>query len=177
VTGTIGYMAAFIEERPRSSAAMSYIRNTTIGGDTPYVYVTRRAYDRPEGTATLTCMGGPEHPIDGPWVRDQDFPGEVLSYMDEHIRPFAQPARPPGRPYDFQWRGLMGYMDGMVRVIGPTRAILRSCTTSVATASVSCRRSAAASVSPASSPGSGCRRASSIRVDAMQGGAFRHHID
>ena len=40
-------MAAFVEERPRTPAAMSYIRNATIGGDTPYVYVTRRTYDRP----------------------------------------------------------------------------------------------------------------------------------
>jgi glycine/D-amino acid oxidase-like deaminating enzyme len=118
VTGTIGYMAAFVEEHPRAPAAMSYIRNTTIGGETPYVYVTRRTYDRSEGTVTLTCMGGPEHPTDRPWVRNGDFPGSVLSYMDEHVRPFAQPARPPGRPYDFHWRGLMGYMDGMVRAIG-----------------------------------------------------------
>ena len=39
--------------------------------------------------------------------------------MDQDIRPYAQPARPPGRPYDFQWHGLMGYTDGRVRVIGP----------------------------------------------------------
>jgi glycine/D-amino acid oxidase-like deaminating enzyme len=38
--------------------------------------------------------------------------------MDELIRPFAQPARPPGHPYDFQWHGLMGYSEGGVRVIG-----------------------------------------------------------
>ncbi len=118
VTGTLGYMAAFVEEQPRTPAALSYIRNTTIGGDAPYVYVTRRTYDRVGGTVTLTCMGGPEHAIDGPWVRDDDFPGTVLTYMDEEIRPFAQPARPPGRPYDFQWRGLMGYTGGGVRVIG-----------------------------------------------------------
>lgn len=119
VIGTIGFMAAFFEERPRLPAAMSYIRNTTIGGDTPYVYVTRRTYDRPDGTATLTCMGGPEHPIDRPWVRDEPFPGSLLAEMDERIRPFAQPSRPAGLPYDFQWHGLMGYMDGRVRVIGP----------------------------------------------------------
>ena len=118
VVGTIGFMAAFFEERRRAPAAMSYIRNVTIGGDTPYVYVTRRTYDRPDGTATLTCMGGPEHPIERPWVRDEPFPGTLLEYMDEHIRPFAQPSRAPGRPYDFQWHGLMGYMDGRVRVIG-----------------------------------------------------------
>ena len=118
IVGRVGYMAAFAEEEPRSPAAMSYIRNVTIGGDTPYVYVTRRTYDRPEGAVTLTCMGGPEHAIEGRWEASQPFPGPMLTAMDETIRPFAQPARPPGRPYDFQWHGLMGYMDGGVRVIG-----------------------------------------------------------
>ena len=42
----------------------------------------------------------------------------MLAYLDEHIRPFAQPSRPASQPYDFQWHGLMGYMDGGVRVIG-----------------------------------------------------------
>jgi glycine/D-amino acid oxidase-like deaminating enzyme len=119
VVGTIGYMAAFVEERPRMPAAMSYIRNETIGGDTPYVYVTRRTYDRPDGTVTLTCMGGPEHTVDGPYDREACFPGTLLTTMDESIRPFAQPSRPPGLAYDFQWHGLMGYMDGGIRVIGP----------------------------------------------------------
>ena len=118
IVGTIGFMAAFFEAHSRSPAATSYIRNESIGGDVPYVYVTRRTYDRPEGIVTLTCMGGPEHPIDRPWVRDEPFPGTVLDYMDVHLRPFAQPARPAGEPYDFQWHGLMGYMDGGVRVIG-----------------------------------------------------------
>ena len=98
---------------------MSYIRNATIGGDTPYVYVTRRTYDRAEGTVTLTCMGGPEYPVD-PSAYDlgDPFPGAMLALMDAEVRPFAQPSRPAGRPYDFHWHGLMGYMDGMVRVIG-----------------------------------------------------------
>jgi glycine/D-amino acid oxidase-like deaminating enzyme len=118
VVGTIGFMAAFYEREPRTPAAMSYIRNAEIGGDTPYVYVTRRTYDRPGGTATLTCMGGPEHPLGREWARDEPFPGWLLAQMDEQIRPYAQPSRPPGLPYDFAWHGLMGYMDGRVRVIG-----------------------------------------------------------
>jgi glycine/D-amino acid oxidase-like deaminating enzyme len=125
IVGTIGYMAAFFEERMRPPAAMSYIRNVEIGGDVPYVYVTRRTYDRPVVggpssmvPATLTCMGGPEWPIEGEWIRDAPFPGELLDTMDAVIRPFAQPSRPAGQPYDFQWHGLMGYMDGRVRVIG-----------------------------------------------------------
>jgi glycine/D-amino acid oxidase-like deaminating enzyme len=118
VTGTVGYMAAFAEDEPRPAAAMSYIRNTTIGGDTPYVYVTRRAYERASGTVTLTCMGGPEHPVEGRWDADQPFPGTMLAVMDASIRPFAQPGRPAELPYDFQWHGLMGYTAGGVRVIG-----------------------------------------------------------
>ncbi len=118
ITGTIGFMAAFVEDERREPAAMSYIRNAEIGGPTPYVYVTRRTYDRPDGEVTLTCMGGPEWPIDHPWAADEPFPGELLAQMDDVVRPYAQPRRPPGLAYDFQWHGLMGYMPGMVRVIG-----------------------------------------------------------
>ena len=62
ITGRVAHMTAFAEEQPRPPAAMSYIRNLIIGGDTAYVYVTRRTYDRACGAVTLTCMGGPEHP-------------------------------------------------------------------------------------------------------------------
>ena len=122
ITGRVAYMTAFVEDAPRTPAAMSYIRNTTIGGDTPYVYVTRRTYDRPADTVTLTCMGGPEHPFDGTaYRRDSPFPGDLLQAIDQEVRPFAQPARPPGRPYDFHWHGLMGYNAGGLRVVGAHR--------------------------------------------------------
>jgi hypothetical protein len=50
-------MTAFVEDATRPPAAFSYIRNTTIGGDTPYVYVTRRTYDRPADIVTLYNLG------------------------------------------------------------------------------------------------------------------------
>jgi glycine/D-amino acid oxidase-like deaminating enzyme len=118
VTGRVAYMTAFADQ-PRTPAAMSYIRNTTIGDDTAYVYVTRRTYDRADDTVTLTCMGGPEYPFhDDAYDPASPFPGTLLGAMDEQVRPFAQPSRPPGLPYDFQWHGLMGYNDGGVRVVG-----------------------------------------------------------
>jgi len=120
VVGTYGFMAAFAEAEPRVPTAMSYLRNREVGsGEAPYVYITRRTYDRPDGTVTLTCMGGPEWPSEGvydPWA---PFPGALLTVLDTEARPYAQRARPAGQPYDFHWHGLMGYMDGMVRVIGP----------------------------------------------------------
>lgn len=120
IEGVIGYMAAFVEDRPRPAAAFSYIRNVEVGsGEAPYVYVTRRTYDLPDGTTpTLTAMGGPEWPIDPPWDPDAPFPGSLLATMDADVRPYAQPARRPGRPYDFAWHGLMGYSPGRIRVIG-----------------------------------------------------------
>ena len=120
ITGRVAYMIAFAEDAPRTPAAFSYIRNTTIGGETPYVYVTRRTYDRAAGApVTLTCMGGPEHPFHEPsYDRESPFPGGLLQALDEQARPFAQPGRLPGRPYDFHWHGLMGYNDGGLRVVG-----------------------------------------------------------
>ncbi len=118
IVGTIGFMAAFFEAVPRPPAAFSYIRNIEIGGSTPYVYVTRRTYERAGRPTTLTCMGGPEWPIDPPWDPAMPFPGQLLSAMDSEVRPFAQPSRPAGLPYDFQWHGLMGYTNGRIRVVG-----------------------------------------------------------
>jgi len=125
VTGQVAYMTAIVEETRRAPAAISYVRNVTIGGDsisgnTPYVYITRRTYDRTADTVTLTCMGGPESGLGGPtYSRDAPVPGEVLQAMDDDVRPFAQPGRPSGRPYEFHWHGLMGYNDSLIRVIGP----------------------------------------------------------
>jgi glycine/D-amino acid oxidase-like deaminating enzyme len=119
IVGRVAYMAAFVEDQQRPPAAMSYIRNPVIGGPVAYVYVTRRTYDRPHDTVTLSCMGGPEYPFHEPvYDRDGRFPGDLLTEMDEQVRPFAQPTRPPGQPYDYHWHGLMGYNDSGVRVVG-----------------------------------------------------------
>jgi glycine/D-amino acid oxidase-like deaminating enzyme len=119
ITGRVAYMTAFAEDAPRSPAALSYIRNTIIGGETAYVYVTRRTYDRPGDSVTLTCMGGPEYPFHDPiYDPDAPFPGALLAEMDDTVRPFAQPERPPGLRYDFHWHGLMGYNDSGIRVVG-----------------------------------------------------------
>jgi glycine/D-amino acid oxidase-like deaminating enzyme len=119
VFGTYGFMAAFAEDRPRTPTAMSYIRNQAVGsGEAAYVYITRRTYDRPDGPVTLTCMGGPEWPHEGDYDPWAPFPGAYLAELDAVARPYAQRGRAAGQPYDFHWHGLMGYMDGMVRVIG-----------------------------------------------------------
>ena len=41
--------------------------------------------------------------------------------MDNDVRPYAQPNRPAGKPYDFHWHGLMGYNDCGIRVAGAHR--------------------------------------------------------
>ena len=64
VRRTVGYMAAYLEDTERGANVMSYIRNETIGGSTPYVYATRRTFDGSTGPSTLTCFGGPEEDIE-----------------------------------------------------------------------------------------------------------------
>ena len=50
---------------------------------------------------------------------DAPVPGEVLQAMDDEVRPFAQPRRPAGQPFEFHWHGLMAYNDSLIRVVGP----------------------------------------------------------
>jgi len=113
-------MAAFIEPEPRQPNVMSYIRNATIGGDTPYVYATRRTFDRATGPSTLTCLGGPECRLD---ARDHydagaEFPAPILEEIDRDIRPIVDGARQAGWPYDYTWHGVMAYTANKVRLIG-----------------------------------------------------------
>ena len=169
IVGRVAYMAAFAEDEPRPPAALSYIRNTVIGGPVPYVYVTRRTYDRPGDTVTLTCMGGPEYPFhEAVYDRDAAFPGDLLTAMDDEVRPFAQPSRPPGQPYDFHWHGLMGYNEGGVRVVGLTRAMADCSTTWAATASAFSPHCAAPTVLPDCSPANRRSRASSTRASCLR---------
>jgi glycine/D-amino acid oxidase-like deaminating enzyme len=98
---------------------MSYIRNAEIGGEIPYVYITRRTFDRPDDVVTLTCMGGPGEGDQETWSADLPYPGALHRSMDLEVRPLAQPNRPPGLPYDYLWHGPMGYNEGRTRVVGP----------------------------------------------------------
>jgi glycine/D-amino acid oxidase-like deaminating enzyme len=119
IRGFVGHMIAFVEEQVREPAAVSYIRNTVIGGDTGYVYLTRRTYDRTDDVVMLTCMGGPEAPLDPlTWDPHIPFPGGLIAEIDNDVRPLANSLRPPGQPYDFHWHGLMGYNDSGIRVVG-----------------------------------------------------------
>ena len=166
-------MAAFVEERPRSPAAMSYIRNTTIGGDTPVRL--RHAPDlRPtRGHRHAHMHGRSGVPVRRCRLRPRvAVPGSGARGDGREVRPFAQPARPPGLPYDFQWHGLMGYMDGGIRIVGAHPRHIGSSTTSAATASGSCPRSTAASGWPGSSPARACpehlRPALRSRLNALR---------
>jgi glycine/D-amino acid oxidase-like deaminating enzyme len=65
-------------------------------------------------------LGGPELRFKGEAYHAEALvPAEALHAIDDEVRPFAQPLRPAGRPYEFHWHGLMGYNDNLLRVIGP----------------------------------------------------------
>ena len=120
VHGTVGYMAGFVQDDVLEANAFSYIRNASIGGDIPYVYVTSRPFDRPSGQATLTCIGGPEQILDdrADYAPEAGFPEHVLHEIDSEILPIVHPSRPSGLAYDYAWHGLMGYSESRVRQIG-----------------------------------------------------------
>lgn len=121
VDGVVGYMAAFFQRRPRPPGATSYIQNERIGGDEPYVYVTHRTFDRSDGPATLTCLGGPaeDAAVEGHYDADAPFPDDAVELLRSHALPFAAHDHDVDPPFDFAWHGLMGYLPRRIRVIGP----------------------------------------------------------
>ena len=131
---------------------MSYIRNQAVGsGEAPYVYITRRTYDRARRRRDAHLHGRAGVAASTASTTRGRRSRGAADVLDSEVRPFAQPARPVGQPYDFHWHGLMGYMDGMVRVIGPHPRGPRCSTTWAATASASSRPSTAAARSLACS--------------------------
>ena len=119
VGGDVGYMVAALEDEGAPPRAVSCIRNETVGGDAPYVYLTTRPYDGPRGRQTLVCIGGPERELDDVTHYEPawPFPDEVAREFDE-LLPLVHPARPAGVEWDYRWHGLMGYTTTLVRLIG-----------------------------------------------------------
>ena len=117
IAGRVGYMTAFVEaaEVPLDQLHPQHRhrRRNPVRLRHPPDLRPRRGLRHPH------VHGRSGVPVPRRVLRpDSPFPGALLTAMDEEVRPFAQPARPPGRPYDFQWHGLMGYNDGGVRVVG-----------------------------------------------------------
>jgi glycine/D-amino acid oxidase-like deaminating enzyme len=116
----VGYMAAFTGAPGRPAGATSYILNDEIGGALPYYYLTHRPYTVAGRAVTLTCLGGPEAPIEDTDAYDLegDMPLAVLHEFDGQVRSACFPSRAPGLPYDCTWHGLMGYTAGKIRRVG-----------------------------------------------------------
>ncbi len=121
VIRTVGFMVGKVDDEPPPCRAISYIRNTAIGDDlVPYVYVTARPYDRGEHVVGLTCVGGPEAPIDEVVDYDAaaDVPADVVAKFEGDVRALAFGGRADGAGYDYAWHGVMGYTESLIRWVG-----------------------------------------------------------
>lgn len=122
VTGTVGYMAGYLEPPVRPPTAISYFLDTA-GPTDAYFYLTRRLFeDEREQTHNLVCIGGPEltlstgmqyHHKKHPYPKTAE--DEITHFLTRTYR--YTPHYPI--PYAFQWHGLMGYTPSGLRAIGP----------------------------------------------------------
>lgn len=119
VSGTIGYMSAYIDERDRSPIAISYI-NTSDSEDA-YFYLTRRPYEKDNQRNNLICVGGPEVNIEDTNVyskTEHQYPEEAATDIDTFLHSTYAHAPDDAITYTYQWHGLMGYTQNRVRLIG-----------------------------------------------------------
>lgn len=120
VTGTIGYMSAYVDERDRSPVAISYIDTNNI--QDPYFYLTRRPYDGEENQKhNLICVGGPELIIEDTNIyskTEHDYPEKAIENIDKFLHSSYKHSPEGNIDFKYKWHGLMGYTPNGVRLIG-----------------------------------------------------------
>lgn len=123
VRGSVGYMAAFVEEPQIHPTAISYFPPGAKDADgaydsDPYYYLTRRPYGE-DALRSLVCIGGPEALMDDTnnYSKEHPFPQEAQAMIDRFVR---KTYRHTGLRLKFThlWHGLMGYTPNGLRCVG-----------------------------------------------------------
>jgi glycine/D-amino acid oxidase-like deaminating enzyme len=125
VRGSVGYMAAFLEQPLEYPTAISYLpkQQSSAGAyDTePYFYLTRRPYAHTGGVARedLVCVGGPEFLLDDTrqYSKQHVYPDTAHKAIDAFLK---KTYRHLGKKLTFKffWHGLMGYTPNGIRCVG-----------------------------------------------------------
>lgn len=132
VSGSIGYMAAYIDPEHRPASAVSYFstetadhppasqKNNPYDAD-PYFYVTRRLfYQSDPKQPNLVCIGGPEQLVKdtSSYSKKHPFSADAKKMIDAFLRRSYKHTPKGDIPYSFLWHGLMGYTPNGIRKVG-----------------------------------------------------------
>lgn len=126
VRGSVGYMAAYLEEHDRSPIAISYLpqnkpaEKEAFDSD-PYFYLTRRPFeDEQNQKYNLICAGGPEALMDDTnnYSKEHPYPDEAQNAIDTFLHSTYAHAPKGNIAYTYRWHGLMGYTPNGIRCIG-----------------------------------------------------------
>jgi glycine/D-amino acid oxidase-like deaminating enzyme len=121
VEGKIGYMAAFLESKPQSPAAISYFAEPGSDPEAAYFYLTRRPYQLDDETEqTLLSVGGPEKNLNeqNKYISHAPFDESEFQKIKNFVQKNVHGYTPDTERELFLWHGLMGYTPNLVRLIG-----------------------------------------------------------
>ena len=123
IHGVVGHMSGYTEDLTKSPTAISYYVGPQEGFDdmdSPYFYLTRRAYEYNENKHNLTCLGGPQLSIPdrAKYSPEFDYPEEMQKTTDKFLHKLYNIEPTKKVEYAFSWHGLMGYTTNGVRLVG-----------------------------------------------------------
>jgi len=117
ITGTVGYMAGYLEERNKSPIAVSYITDTDN-----YFYMTRRPFEYEKNQKhNLICIGGPESYLEDTSLYKQNehvYPEQALQDISDFLHKTYDNVSEKSSGYTYHWHGLMGYTPNGIRLVG-----------------------------------------------------------
>lgn len=129
VKGSVGYMAAYLEELKHPPIALSYfdkdaidknVSVDTVGVNT-YFYMTRRPYEVEKNEHhNLVCLGGPEQRLNHvkDYVPDSEYMTEAAEQMEKFLHKTYDKMPKDHVDFKFKWHGVMGYTPTSLRVVG-----------------------------------------------------------
>lgn len=119
VEGVLGYMGGYTEPAVASANAIAYYRRKSTDIE-PYVYLTRRPYEKEGVMQTLLCLGGPARILPDGATYDplMPFPADVEEEIDTAFASVYRAKDGSDPQKSFLWHGVMGYTPTGIRCVG-----------------------------------------------------------
>lgn len=119
VEGVLGYMGGYTESAVASANAIAYFRRKSTDIE-PYVYLTRRPYEKEGIMQTLLCLGGPARilPDGAEYDPLMPFPADIEEEIDMAFASIYREKTGSDPQKAFLWHGVMGYTPTGIRCVG-----------------------------------------------------------
>jgi glycine/D-amino acid oxidase-like deaminating enzyme len=123
VRGVVSYMSGYLMPMSAPPAGLVYLQHDGFSINDPYYYLSRRPYEYEKGSGprhNLLSVGGPQSILEDhtAYSFQDGYPDAHINEIEKFLATTFDGKAPTSADRFFSWHGLMGYTNGMIRVVG-----------------------------------------------------------